>query len=144
MVFTRAELEYLASQPLGRLATVDRNGAPQNNPVGFRHNPQTGTIDIGGRRMGLTRKYRNIGTNPKVAFVVDDIVSVRPWTVRAIEIRGRAETVNEQFPDRPYFTPEIIRIHPEQVFTWGIEPGTDGMQRRRIAAREPDDVTATM
>jgi pyridoxamine 5'-phosphate oxidase family protein len=143
MIFTQTELDYLASQPLGRLATVDSNGAPQNNPVGFRYNPQTGTIDIGGRRMGLTRKYRNIARNPRVAFVVDDIVSMRPWRVRGIEIRGRAETVNEPFPDRPYFTPEIIRILPEHVFTWGIDPGADGMQKRRIPAREADELTAT-
>jgi pyridoxamine 5'-phosphate oxidase family protein len=132
MLFTDAELEYLASQPIGRLATVDRHGAPQNNPVGFRYNSERGTIDIGGRRLGQTRKFRNIAANPRVAFVVDDIVSFRPWTVRGIEIRGRAETVHERFPDRPYFSDEIIRIHPEQVFSWGgIEPGTEGMQRHR-------------
>jgi hypothetical protein len=32
-VFTESVLAYLATQRLGRLATVDRDGAPQNNPV---------------------------------------------------------------------------------------------------------------
>ena len=38
--FTDAELAYLSSQRLGRLATVDVDGAPQNNPVGFGYNPE--------------------------------------------------------------------------------------------------------
>lgn len=52
MVFTVAELDYLASQRLGRLATVGPDGAPQNNPVGFSVNAEDGTIDIGGRQLG--------------------------------------------------------------------------------------------
>ena len=36
MNFTPAELTYLGEQRLGRLATVDRDGAPQNNPAGWR------------------------------------------------------------------------------------------------------------
>jgi pyridoxamine 5'-phosphate oxidase family protein len=48
-------LAYLASQRLGRLATVDPQGAPQNSPVGFRYNADFGTIDIGGRNMGASR-----------------------------------------------------------------------------------------
>jgi hypothetical protein len=38
-VFARAEL---ATQRLGRLATVDSHGAPHNNPVSFRCNPGPG------------------------------------------------------------------------------------------------------
>ena len=34
MKFTDTQLAYLATQRLGRLATVDPQGAPQNNPVG--------------------------------------------------------------------------------------------------------------
>ena len=45
-IFTDAELGYLGSQRLGRLATVDAEGAPQNNPVGFRYNPALATLDI--------------------------------------------------------------------------------------------------
>jgi PPOX class F420-dependent enzyme/OxyR family protein len=88
MKFTDAQLAYLASQRLGRLATVDPRGAPQNNPVSFRYNPDLGTIDIGGRAMGDSCKFRNIAANPHVAFVVDDIASYQPWKVRCVEIRG--------------------------------------------------------
>lgn len=82
--FTERELEYLRSQRLGRLATVDENGAPQNNPVGFFVRPH-GIIDIGGGRMGASRKFRNVARNEHVAFVVDDLASVQPWHVRGVE-----------------------------------------------------------
>jgi pyridoxamine 5'-phosphate oxidase family protein len=119
--FTDAELAYLGSQRLGRLATVDAHGAPQNNPVGFRYNPELGTIDIGGRAMGASRKFRNLAANPSVAFVVDDIVSVQPWRVRCVEIRGHAEALTQQAPLMPGMSGEIIRIHPDRVISFGIE-----------------------
>lgn len=59
MTFTPAELDYLRSQPLGRLATVDADGAPQVNPVGFRIT-SSGDVLIGGLAMAKTRKYRNV------------------------------------------------------------------------------------
>src|SRR6266581_2024595 len=91
MVFTDFEIEYLATQPLGRLATVQPDGTLQVSPVGFTYNAGTDTIDIGGHNMAASRKYRNIVDNGRVAFVVDDVVSVDPWRVRCLEIRGHAE-----------------------------------------------------
>jgi pyridoxamine 5'-phosphate oxidase family protein len=123
MSFTDAELAYLATQRLGRLATVDRSGAPQNNPVGFRYNPELGTIDIGGRSMGTTRKFRNVTANPSVAFVVDDLASVQPWRVRCVEIRGRAEAVTGAEPAMPGMSGELIRIHPDRVISFGLDGG---------------------
>jgi pyridoxamine 5'-phosphate oxidase family protein len=121
MPFSEAELEYLASQRLGRLATVDRNGMPQNNPVGFRVNIETGTIDIGGTNLGASRKFHNVQGHPKVAFVVDDIASVDPWHVRGVEIRGRAEALTDQEPRQPWLSPETIRIHPDRIISWGLD-----------------------
>jgi pyridoxamine 5'-phosphate oxidase family protein len=112
---------YLKTQRLGRLATVDASGAPQNNPVGFIYNADLGTIDIGGRAMGSTRKFRNASANPRVAFVIDDLVSVQPWQVRCVEIRGRAEALRDQSPPIPGMSPEIIRIHPERVISFGLD-----------------------
>lgn len=120
MPFSDAELEYLASQRLGRLATVDRDGMPQNNPVGFRVSAEAGTIDIHGSSMGKTRKFRNAAANPKVALVVDDIASLDPWHVRGVEIRGTAEALTGQPVPETYLSPEVIRIHPEHVFSWGL------------------------
>lgn len=57
--FTETERAYLKTQRLGRLATVDPHGQPQANPVGIF--PQDdGTILIGGRDMGATKKWRNL------------------------------------------------------------------------------------
>ncbi len=117
---TAEVVQYLRSQRLGRLATVDAHGAPQNNPVGFFYNAELGTIDIGGRAMGSTRKFRNASANPRVAFVVDDLVSVQPWRVRCVEIRGRAEALIDQPPPMRGMSPEIIRIHPERVISFGL------------------------
>jgi len=116
-------IAYLQSQRLGRLATVDRTGAPQNNPVGFRYNAELGTIDIGGRNMGASRKFRNLAGNPRVAFVVDDIASVQPWRVRCVEIRGRGEALRDQSGQLPGFSAEIIRVYPERVISFGLDSG---------------------
>lgn len=83
--FTESELAYLSSQHLGRLATVAPDGAPQNNPVGFVYNENLGTVDICGFNLGATRKFKNLRSNPNVAFVVDDLVSISPWEVRGLE-----------------------------------------------------------
>lgn len=120
-IFTDAELAYLGSQRIGRLATVAPDGSPQNNPVGFWHNPQTDTIDIGGMNMGASRKFRNVERNGHVAFVVDDVVSTQPWQVRGIEIRGRAEALQGVSTGREGLSPELIRIRPRRILTWGLD-----------------------
>jgi pyridoxamine 5'-phosphate oxidase family protein len=118
---TEPQQRYLASQRLGRLATVAPDGSLQNNPVGFHLNAALGTIDIFGFHMGATRKFRNVGANPNVAFVVDDIASVEPWVVRGVEIRGTAEALAHQQSQRPGLSDEIIRIHPRRVIAWNVE-----------------------
>lgn len=118
--FSDAELAYLASQGLGRLATIDRDGNPQNNPVSFRYNAEFDSIDIGGYGMGASRKFRNVAGNERVAFVVDDIASVDPWRVRCVEIRGTAEALTGQEPQRPGMSGELIRIRPRRVISFGI------------------------
>lgn len=129
MTFTEAQLEYLASQRLGRLATVHPDtGMPQNNPVSFVVNAEAGTIDIGGRAMGTTRKFANVAGTGKASLVVDDVVDESTWAVRGIEIRGIAEAPTGVEPPTPYFSAEIIRIHPDRVIAWGLEetPGPAG------------------
>lgn len=130
MELTENERAFLKTQPIGRLATVDGDGAPQNNPVGFFHNAETGTFDIGGFALGSTRKFRNVRRNPHVALVIDELVSTDPWQVRGMEIRGEAEALTGQDPPRPGMSTELIRIHPRRIYTWGIEPDEPGMTRR--------------
>lgn len=118
--FSEAEHAYLKAQPLGRLATVDPQGRPQANPVGFV--PQDdGTILVGGHMMGTTKKWRNLQRNPKVALVVDDIVSLRPWKVRGIDIRGEAELLTGPHDLGPHFSEEVIRNHPRRVHSCGLD-----------------------
>jgi pyridoxamine 5'-phosphate oxidase family protein len=118
--FSEAERAYLKTQRLGRLATVDPQGQPQANPVGFF--PQDdGTILIGGLSLGTTKKWRNLRANPKVALVVDDIASVKPWVVRGVDIRGEAELLTEPHDLGAFVSQEVIRIHPRKIHSWGLE-----------------------
>lgn len=122
MLFTEAELGYLAARPLGRLATARQSGALQVSPVGFAYNPHVGTIDIGGHDMAASRKFRNVGANGRVAFVVDGVASVRPWVVRCIEIRGYGEALTEPEDSASRFPGPIIRIHPRRIISFGVDP----------------------
>ncbi len=126
-MLTEAEIEYLTSQPLCRFATVGPDGTPHITPVGVHHH--AGTIVIGSvGEMTASKKFRDARRHPAVALVVDDLASYDPWTPRGIEIRGRAETLDEggeaigeevgaSFP----FTAAWIRVHPVRIVSWGID-----------------------
>jgi pyridoxamine 5'-phosphate oxidase family protein len=133
-IFTERELEYLGEQRLGRLATVRRDGTVQNNPVGFGYNAGLGTIDIAGRDMAASRKFRNVAAGSKVAFVVDDIASYDPWTVRCLEIRGDAEALTEPDGSAAPLNGPIIRIHPRRILSFGVDPGNPAAGNRTVTA----------
>jgi pyridoxamine 5'-phosphate oxidase family protein len=119
---TPAQIEYLATQRLGRLATAGADGKPHVVPTSFRYNAELGTLDLGGRHVATTKKYRDVQANPWAAFVVDDVVSTDPWTPRMLEIRGRAEAVATGGADLgPGFGDGFIRLYPEKVNTYGID-----------------------
>jgi pyridoxamine 5'-phosphate oxidase family protein len=121
-----AERAYVGSQPLGRLATVDANGAPQNNPVGVFLDEKTGDIVIGGGAMGASRKFRNVQLHPLVALVVDDIVSMDPWTVRGLEIRGTAVALSDVDPPVRFMSREVIPDHSQLDRQLGAGPRREG------------------
>jgi pyridoxamine 5'-phosphate oxidase family protein len=122
MTFTAAETGYLKTQELGRLATVQPDGTPQVNPVGFHYNEELATIDIGGYNMASSQKFRNVTENSRVAFVVDDIVSRQPWRVRCLEIRGIAEAVGgDTLSQAAGHDDAIIRIRPRRIISFGID-----------------------
>ena len=123
------DLTYLQGQHLGRVATVDAAGAPQNNPIGFMVDETTGQILIGGMAMGKSRKFRNVQRNPNVALVVDDLASVDPWVVRGIEVRGVAEALVDVDPPMAMMSREVIRITPRWIYSWGISSGDDRRMR---------------
>jgi pyridoxamine 5'-phosphate oxidase family protein len=118
--FSKAEVEYMASQRLGRVATVGKDRTPHVVPVSFRANAELGTIDIGGHGMGRTKKYADVQREGRAAFVVDDVLP--PWRPRGIEVRGRAEVLTDGGQDfGPGFAPEMIRIWADRLRAWGIE-----------------------
>jgi pyridoxamine 5'-phosphate oxidase family protein len=119
---TNAQVDYLASQLLGRLATAGRDHKPHVAPTSFHYNPELGTIDAGGHHVATTKKYRDIQRNGWAAIVVDDLVSTDPWTPRMLEIRGRAEAIPTGGAGLgPGFGEAFIRIHPETINSFGIE-----------------------
>ncbi len=140
--FTDAEVGYLNSQPLGRLATIGLDGRPHVTPVGVFYDPETQTIVIGGHagsNMVASKKFRDARRRPDVAFVVDDLASVDPWTPRFVEIRGRAEThtdggeevgvlVGASMP----FDAAWIRIIPSRIVAMGIDGGAFELNARDV------------
>ncbi len=123
MIFTDAECEYLAEHPLGRLATIGPDGAPQIHPVAFWLNDDTGTIDIGGPALARSQKFRNVLADPRVSLAVDDQAETpNPigQTGRGIEIRGTAQVVVLDPPLVAAFSSETLRIHPRRIIAWNI------------------------
>jgi len=124
--FTEQEIWYLRENKLGRLATADADGQPHAIPVTYFFNEDEDTIDVGGLNFGAGKKWRDIRQNPKVAFLIDDVIGP-PRRARAIEIRGEAqlhETGGEEINPRfPSFAPQFIRIRPSRIVSWGIDEG---------------------
>ncbi len=139
MALTEAEQRFLATQRHGRLATVAPDGTPQVKPVSFSYNTELGTIDIAGMNMARSAKYKNIQSNPNVAFVADDVPAPERGAagVRFLEIRGAAEIVTAlPGPGQPeadgHLAPEIIRIHPRRVLAYNVDPDLPGLLARDV------------
>jgi pyridoxamine 5'-phosphate oxidase family protein len=118
--FTPGELAYMREQRLGRLATIDAKGAPNNVPVAFRYNPTLDTIDIAGFKMATSKKFRNVQRDGRVSFVIDDVLP--PWEARGVEIRGVAEAIDPEGPASARGGDgAIIRIRATHIISWGID-----------------------
>jgi pyridoxamine 5'-phosphate oxidase family protein len=74
--FSENESAFLKEQRLGRIATVSSNMQPHVVPVAFEFDGSY--LYFGGWNLKNSLKFRNILQNNKVAFVVDDLVSVNP------------------------------------------------------------------
>jgi pyridoxamine 5'-phosphate oxidase family protein len=119
---TNAQIDYLAGQRLGRIATAGMDGKPHVVPSTCRYNADSKTIDVGGMRVAETKKFRDVQANPWAAIVVDDLESIDPWKPRMLEIRGRAEAVAEGGEALGGgFGAAFIRIHVEKVNAFGID-----------------------
>ncbi len=109
------ERRFLTSpaRRLGRIATVGRDGTPHVVPSGWTFSTILETVDVTGRDVQKTKKFRDVARTGKAAIVIDGIADGSGWNPWAIEISGRAEAVGGP--------PALIRIHPERVRSWGLK-----------------------
>ena len=114
---------------LARIATVGPDGTPHVVPVGWRYDSEHDAIEVGGRDLAGTRKFRDIDRNGRAAIVIDDLASITPWRPRGIEVRGRAEALGGPAP--------VIRIHPERIVSWGTDPDEPWERSARTVRHAP-------
>lgn len=116
---TASELAVVNELRVGRLATVDRSGVPQVNPVSCYYNPALRTLDIAGHNMARSRKYRNAGLpGARAAVVIDEIRNHDPATIRLLEVRGRVEALHDPADSAAPLPGPIIRVHLDRVISW--------------------------
>lgn len=100
LVFTAAELDFLRSQRLARLATVGPSGWPHVVPVMYAVNDD-GSLDFDVDGV----KLRNLSAEPRAAMVVD---AMGPR--RGLAMQGQVELI----------APERARLRPVRKFAWGL------------------------
>jgi pyridoxamine 5'-phosphate oxidase family protein len=76
-----------------------------------------------GRDMARTRKFRNVQADGKAALVIDDVLP--PWQPRGVMVRGPAEALEQAVGADGQPVGPIIRIHPAQVISWGLDADAD-------------------
>lgn len=114
--FSPEEVAYMATQPLARLATVDRTGQPDVSPVVFEFDGND--FWIGGRDPERTRKFRNVaGGNAKVSLIIDDLASRSPWAPRFLRIYGVAQLEQRT---GAFGAGMYLRIRPEISWSWNL------------------------
>jgi pyridoxamine 5'-phosphate oxidase family protein len=123
-MFSKGEIDYMKSQRLARVATVNRNGQPDLVPVGFEFDGEYFWVGSHSQDIFLrTTKYKNVrdGRN-KVSLVIDDLKSVDPWSPRCIKVYGRAEIEEHKgiFGEGKY-----LKIMPEVSWSMGAIDGVN-------------------
>lgn len=128
--YTDAEIDYLREQRLARLATVDEHGRPQIAPVGVHYDARLDAIVVTGRDFARSKKFRNAAARPDVAYLVDDLAAVDPWTPRGLEVRAHAEA-----HDAAGGREAVLVLRPRRILSWGLDSGPFD-QRARDVGRE--------
>ncbi|MHA2089869.1 MAG: pyridoxamine 5'-phosphate oxidase family protein [Candidatus Kariarchaeaceae archaeon] len=132
--FSQIELEYIQGQQVGRIATVSSDLSPHVTPVAFASDEERVYLNI----QYNSKKARNIRKNPRVQFVVDDILSFEEF--RGVLVSGEAELISsskfheigrnllyskypkfqEQYPiQEGGFSKYILIITPTKILSWG-------------------------
>lgn len=138
MAFTPAEIDYLTTQPLARLATVAPGGQPDVVPVAFEYDGAAFWVGGSGESVMSTRKVRNVVDGSRtVALVIDDMVSFDPFIARGIRVYGVADPPVERVGlVGPGF---YIRITPRKSWSWNMDghPVGNTWYAARCAVHEP-------
>lgn len=137
MAFTPAEIDYLNTQPLARLATVAPSGQPDVVPVAFEYDGASFWVGGSGESVMSTRKVRNVDGSRAVALVIDDMVSFDPFIARGIRVYGVADPPVERVGlVGPGF---YIRITPRKSWSWNMDghPVGNTWYAARCAVHEP-------
>jgi len=140
---TPEQIEFLESQRVARLATVDEQGRPHALPICFAYvdGAVYTPIDEKPKRgdPASLRRIRNITAHPDVCLVVDRYEE--DWTRLAwLQVRGRAELVDEpgerqralaglrarypQYRAMDLESRPLIRITPRRVVDWAARSST--------------------
>ncbi|HYU18100.1 MAG TPA: TIGR03668 family PPOX class F420-dependent oxidoreductase [Chloroflexota bacterium] len=140
---TPEQIEFLESQRVARLATVDEQGRPHALPICFAYvdGAVYTPIDEKPKRgdPASLRRIRNITAHPDVCLVVDHYEE--DWTRLAwLQVRGRAELVDEpgerqralaglrarypQYRAMDLESRPLIRITPRRVVDWAARSST--------------------
>jgi pyridoxamine 5'-phosphate oxidase family protein len=138
--FTDAEIEFLNSQRLGRLATVGADGMPHVVPVAVFYDPEAEALVVGANVqfgeavMIKSKKFRDAQRRPKVAVVID------APSPQILEVRGEAEAYTEGGADvgrrlgTPFqFAEAWIRIRPRRIVALGVNGAQFESSARDIA-----------
>lgn len=102
-------------------------------PSGWTYNETLGTLDVTGRDVEATKKFRDVVRTGRAAIVIDGVAEGQGWSPWAIEIAGRAEAVTGP--------PALIRIHPGRVRSWASCLQFDTHQR--VSDWPPSVLSAT-
>lgn len=119
-LFSKPEIDYLKSQRLARIATVNSKGQPDVVPVGFEFDGTYFWIGSHDQKIfHRTKKYYNVRNgNNLVSLVVNDLKSVAPWRPRSVKVYGIAEIMEHQ---GMFGGGDYLRISPKISWSMGIE-----------------------
>lgn len=111
--FSKAEIEYLKSQRVARIATVSAKGQPDVVPVVLEFDGEYFWVGSHGDK---ARKYRNVNSGNKlVALVIDDVESYETWKVRQLRVYGTADIIDHNgLLERGKY----LRIAPRISWSW--------------------------
>lgn len=119
MSFTDEETAYLSARPLARFASLCAAGQPDVVPVALEFDGTHFWVGGTGAQVLGTRKFRNVGQGrDKVAFVVDDLLSVEPFVARGIRVYGVAEGPVER--TGMVGPGHYLRITPTLSWSWNL------------------------